>query len=109
MKKSFVKDVSYLKPEGIKLLLSQIDRSSYKGKRDYAMFSLLYATGIRVSELIKIRGRDISMSSPKHITIHGKGNKIRHVPIVQHLASILENTWKKADPCSRKIWINQFL
>ena len=32
------------------------------------MFSLLYATGIRVSELIKIRGRDISMSSPKHIT-----------------------------------------
>ena len=90
MKKSFVKDVSYLKPEGIKLLLSQIDRSSYKGKRDYAMFSLLYATGIRVSELIKIRGRDISMSSPKHITIHGKGNKIRHVPIVQHLASILE-------------------
>ncbi|MBQ8728480.1 MAG: tyrosine-type recombinase/integrase [Oscillospiraceae bacterium] len=90
MKKNITKDVSYLKPEGVKLLLSQIDRSSYRGRRDYAMFSLLYATGIRVSELIKIRGRDISMSSPKHITIYGKGNKIRHVPIVQQLVPILK-------------------
>lgn len=89
IKKSLTKEISYVKPEGIKLLLSQIDRTTQGGKRDFTMFTLLYATGIRVSELIKIRGRDVSMSAPKHIAIYGKGRKIRHVPIVQQLSSIL--------------------
>lgn len=90
LKKSQVKEISYLKPEGIKLLLSQINKTSQSGRRDFTMFTLLYATGVRVSELIEIRGRDVSMSAPKHIIIFGKGGKIRHVPIMRHLSSILE-------------------
>ena len=90
IKKSHAKEISYLKPEGIKLLLSQINKTTRGGRRDFAMFTLLYATGIRVSELIEIRGRHVSMSAPKHITIYGKGSKIRHVPIVRHLSSFLE-------------------
>lgn len=95
MKKSITKEISYVKPEGIKLILSQIDRSTKGGKRDFTMFTLLYATGIRVSELITIRGRDVSMSVPKHIAIHGKGNKIRHVPIVHQLSSVLGDYLKE--------------
>lgn len=90
LKKSQPKEISYLKPEGIKLLLSQIDKASQAGRRDFTMFTLLYATGVRVSELIEIRGRDVSMSAPKHIVIYGKGGKIRHVPIIKHLSSVLE-------------------
>ena len=37
LKKVLQKDISYLKPEGIKLLLSQIDRSNRIGRRDYTM------------------------------------------------------------------------
>lgn len=89
LKKAVKKEISYLKPEGIKLLLSQIDQSSNSGRRDYTMLSLMYTTGIRVSELISIRGSDVSLSNPKTLVIHGKGNKKRYVPIVRQLAPII--------------------
>jgi len=88
-KKAFKKDISYLKPEGIKLLLSQIDQSNCSGRRDYTILTLMYTTGIRVSELISIKGCDVSMSNPKTLLIHGKGNKIRHVPIVRQIAPVI--------------------
>lgn len=75
--------------EGIKLLLSQIDQSSSSGRRDYTMLSLMYTTGIRVSELTAIRGIDVSPSNPKTLLIHGKGNKTRYVPIVGQLTPII--------------------
>lgn len=97
-KKSGQKDISYLKPEGMKLLLSQIDRSTISGRRDYAMIYVMYTTGVRVSELISIRGSDISLSNPKTIIIHGKGRKVRHVPIVKQTAPILER-YLKVNKC----------
>lgn len=47
--------------------------------RNYAMLYLLYATGIRVSELVNLPVRDCSVSSG-HVRILGKGNKERMVP-----------------------------
>jgi integrase/recombinase XerD len=94
-KKSLKKDISYLKPEGMKLLLSQIDMTSISGRRDYTMICVMFTTGVRVSELIAIRGCDISLSNPKTIIIHGKGQKIRHVPIVKQTTSILEQYLKE--------------
>ena len=89
-KKSLKKDITYLKPEGMKLLLSQIEKTTISGRRDYTMINVMYTTGIRVSELISIRGCDISLSNPKTIIIHGKGRKVRHVPIVKQTTPILE-------------------
>jgi site-specific recombinase XerD len=88
-KKSFKNEMSYLKPDGIKLLLSQIDQSNRNGRRNYMMLTLMYTTGIRVSELIAIRGRDVSLNNPKTLVIYGKGNKTRHVPIVKQIAPLL--------------------
>lgn len=95
LKRALKKDISYLKPEGIKLLLSQVDRSNRSGRRDYTMLTLMYTTGIRVSELIAIRGCDVSLSNPKTLAIHGKGGKIRHVPIVKQIAPIIEKYLKE--------------
>lgn len=94
LKRFFKKEISFLKPEGIKLLLSQIDQSNRKGRRDYTMFTLMYTTGIRVSELIAIRACDVILNSPKTLIIHGKGSKTRHVPIVKQIAPILEKYMK---------------
>lgn len=89
IKRSQQKEVSYLKPDGISLLLSQIERDTLPGQRDYAMFFLMYTTGIRVSELIQIKGRDVSMNHPRHLLIHGKGGKKRHVPMIKQLGRVL--------------------
>lgn len=83
------KEISYLKPEGIRLWLSQIDKSSKSGFRDYCMFLLMYGTGIRVSELISIKVCDIRFDEPATILIHGKGRKDRIIPIVKKVREVL--------------------
>jgi hypothetical protein len=70
------------------------------------MLTMLYTTAIRVSELIKIRGEDISLTHPKSITIRGKGRKVRIVPIVKPLAKLLE-TYLKENRCLHPTNINE--
>lgn len=96
-KKGQQKEISYLKPEGINLLLDQIDRATLSGQRDYVMFFLMYTTGIRVSELLQIKGSDVSMNHPRYLLIHGKGGKKRHVPMVKQLGKILADYASKTD------------
>ncbi|MFB2539399.1 MULTISPECIES: tyrosine-type recombinase/integrase [unclassified Acinetobacter] len=47
--------------------------------RDTAMFELLYASGLRVSELVNLKIHDIDWSQ-QHVRVLGKGNKQRQVP-----------------------------
>lgn len=85
----FKKDTSgemvYLKNEGMKLLLEQPDQKTSTGRRDFLILSIFYTTGIRVSELINIRVRDISLETPKVLKVLGKGRKIRFVPLLKHV------------------------
>lgn len=83
MKSTVQKEISYLKTEGAELLVSQIDTTTKNGMRDYVILLLLYSTGIRVSELIGIKVKDLSLSVPYTLKIHGKGNKGRYVPLVK--------------------------
>lgn len=63
----------------ISLLLSQPDGSAHKGCRDKAMLELLYATGIRVSELIELDIEDINLQE-KLLTCK-KGKTSRVIPV----------------------------
>lgn len=90
IKKTVQKEISYLKTEGVQLYVNQIDCTQKNGLRDYVIIQLLYTTGIRVSELIHIRVNDISLSEPRTILIHGKGNKNRYVPIHRDIVSTLQ-------------------
>ena len=49
-------------------------------KRDRAVLELLYATGCRVSELSRLRPRDVHLKD-RHCLCHGKGDKQRLVPL----------------------------
>ena len=71
---------TYLSIHEIDILIAAIDRSSPKGERDYAMVEILYACGLRVSELISLKIRDIYQNDGL-IRVIGKGNKERIVPI----------------------------
>lgn len=91
VKKAKQNEISYLKTEGVRLLFDQVDLGKKNGMRDYAMLSLLYTTGIRVSELIKIKVKDVSLQSPATLLVHGKGQKDRYVPLFGNTVKILND------------------
>ena len=70
----------YLSVEDIDTLLAQPDVSTPRGLRDRALIELLYATGMRVSELVGLRPADVNLEA-SYLTCTGKGDKQRIVPI----------------------------
>ena len=70
----------YLSVEEVEMLLRQPDASTPKGKRDKAMLELLYATGLRVSELILLRTSSLNLTDG-FLLCRGKGGKERIVPV----------------------------
>ncbi|MHB8574086.1 MAG: site-specific tyrosine recombinase XerD [Dehalococcoidia bacterium] len=86
--KSLPKPIS---PEEIDELLEQpLRRSTPEAKRDKAMLELLYATGMRVSELVALNITDIILSEGSaYVRCLGKGAKERTVPIHEHAAESL--------------------
>jgi len=75
----------HLSMDDVDLLLSQPDVASPFGLRDRAMIELLYATGMRVSELIEVRAADLHLDQ-EYLTCVGKGNKERIIPIGEQAA-----------------------
>lgn len=66
--------------EEVDELLEAPDISKDNGMRDQAMLELMYATGLRVSELLSLKFRNVNMQNGL-ITVYGKGNKQRSVPV----------------------------
>lgn len=83
LKKTEQREISYMKTDGVELLVKQIDLNSRNGLRDFIIMLLLYTTGIRVSELILIRVKDLSLTEPYTLKVMGKGNKGRYVPLMK--------------------------
>jgi len=64
----------------VEALLRAPDRASARGRRDAAMLEVLYATGLRVSELVGLRLRDVHLDAG-FLRCVGKGSKERVVPM----------------------------
>jgi integrase/recombinase XerD len=65
------------------------DQTRWSGRRDHAMFLVMYNTGTRVSEVIGLRRPDLHLESSAYVHVHGKGRKERCVPLWKATASIL--------------------
>jgi integrase/recombinase XerD len=76
----------FLNRDQIEKLITAPDVSKPSGLRDRAMFELLYATGIRVTELITLRSSGLDPALGL-IRVTGKGNKQRIIPV--HGAALL--------------------
>jgi integrase/recombinase XerD len=70
----------YLTVDEVEALLNAPDVTTARGLRDRAFIELLYATGLRVSELVDLRPQDVNLESG-YLTCTGKGRKQRLVPI----------------------------
>jgi site-specific recombinase XerD len=90
IKKTEKYSVNYLTIEGIKLLLEQIPGSTKTGRRDLAMIALLYDSGARVQELIDLTPATVHLSKPCYVTLFGKGNKRRLVPLQDRQIALLK-------------------
>jgi len=81
--KSGLKLPHVLSREEIELLLKAPDIRKPIGLRDAAMLELLYAAGLRVSELINLKLQDINLEAG-FVRVFGKGSRERVVPIGSH-------------------------
>ena len=70
---------SVLSVEEIDLLLNAIDKSTPLGKRDDALFELIYSCGLRISEVCNLLIMNLHMEE-KLILVTGKGDKERLIP-----------------------------
>ena len=68
------------------LLEQTMKRTTPEAKRDRAMLELLYATGLRVTELVSLDVEDLNMEGP-YVRCMGKGSKERTIPIHEQAAS----------------------
>ena len=84
------KEVSYLTLEEIKFLLDQIDRETSSGRRDLALFSLMFDSGARVQEIINLKSSSIRFNKTPTIKIFGKGRKERVVILLHPEISMIK-------------------
>lgn len=90
-KRARVPTAQYLEPEEIKQIIAQPDRSSLSGCRDHALLLFLYNTGARVSEALGVRAEHLSLNTPRHVRLFGKGNKERICPLWRDTAAALQH------------------
>ncbi|MFA4967086.1 MAG: tyrosine recombinase XerC [Candidatus Margulisiibacteriota bacterium] len=81
---------NFLYKEEIEKLLEAIDTGKLQGKRDRALFELLYGSGIRVSEATKLNLSDLDLEG-REIRVFGKGRKERIVLIGKYAVSALKD------------------
>lgn len=81
----------------VEALLSQPDPFTPIGLRDKAMLELLYATGLRVSELVGLKIQDVNLERGFVIVI-GKGSKERVVPMGEEAAGVMRKYISSARP-----------
>lgn len=103
----------HLTPEEIRKFFEAIDLSTPHGYRNQAIFELLYACGLRVSELVQLRLSDLYFKED-FIKVTGKGNKSRLVPIqdlskerVQHYLDLRITTYHPQEGHEDTVFLNR--
>jgi integrase/recombinase XerD len=85
----------------VEALLAAPDVDRPLGLRDRAMLELLYATGLRVSELVRLKRDEVSLDMGV-VRVFGKGSKERMVPLGEEAAAWLTRYQREARPALLK-------
>jgi site-specific recombinase XerD len=81
------------RPE-MQAILDAPDTATWAGQRDHALFTMLYNTGARVSEIIDLRVKNLVINTSPAIHLMGKGRKQRTVPLWKSTVSVMR-AWKR--------------
>jgi len=82
--------IGYLSEGAMETILKMPDTSTSWGRRDLTLLSTLYDTGARAQELADITLRNVRLDIPAIISLTGKGNKTRHVPVMKQTENLLK-------------------
>ena len=78
----------FLTPEQEECTLASTDRSTPRGRRDYAILLLLARLGLRASEIVSLELGDIRWRSGE-LVVHGKGQMVEHLPLLSDVGEAL--------------------
>jgi integrase/recombinase XerC len=83
--------------------LVEVPTDAPLGLRDRALLELFYSSGLRLSELCALRWRDLDLASG-FVTVLGKGNKERKVPVGSHARNALQ-AWRQERPAGNEAFV----
>jgi integrase/recombinase XerD len=89
--------LGFLSHEEVQALLDAPDRNTWSGKRDAALFAVMYNTGARVSEMIRMRVADVLVDRAHAVHLHGKGRKQRVIPLWKSTVAQLHTWFEQID------------
>lgn len=89
--------LGFLSREEMQAVLDAPDRATWSGRRDAVLFTTLYNTGARVSEIIGLHRADVLLDRHPSVLLHGKGRKERVVPLWPGTAKLLRQ-WLSKEP-----------
>ena len=86
--------VGFLTRSEIEVVLSTVERTTWNGRRDYAILLTAIQTGLRLSEITGLRCEDVTLGSGAHVHCLGKGRKERGTPLTKSTSRVLAS-WIK--------------
>lgn len=97
-KKASVPQRGHLTGDEVKTLLAEPGAAGARALRDTVLLALAYDCAARVQELCDLDVTDIRHANPMTVVIHGKGSKIRYVPVMDPTAQLVTDYLEYRDP-----------
>jgi integrase/recombinase XerD len=85
------KPIEFLNRNEIDALLKAPDTGTWIGRRDRALLLVAVQTGLRVSELIGLRGENVVLETGAHVRCEGKGRKERCTPLRRETVAVMKS------------------
>ena len=83
--------VDYISEAAVKALMEAPDATTKAGLQDQVLMILLYDTGTRIQEILNLKLCDFKIDKTPTVRLHGKGDKIRIVPLIPETVKHLKN------------------